>query len=88
VSGTNFHALKWWTLFRIGITFLYYDDYAAAALADRALNHPDTNIRAAALQAIGLRAWPEMHVVVEEVARGAKSDLQAIAQQIIERWPQ
>jgi hypothetical protein len=75
------------TLFRIGITFFYYDDYAAAALADKALNHSDTNIRTAALQAIGLRAWPEMHVVVEQVAKGAKSDLQEIAQQILDRWP-
>jgi len=76
------------TLFRIAITFVDFDEEAAEVLSDRAVNHPDANVRAAALQSIGIRAWPEMRQVVEHVAGGSKSDLQKIAEEILDRWPE
>lgn len=76
------------TLFRVAITFVEFEEDAAEALFDKAINHPDPNVRAAALQSIGLRAWPEMRQVVEHVASGPKSDMQELAQKILDRWPE
>jgi hypothetical protein len=74
-------------LFRIAITFLDFDPDAATALADKALEDKDPNVRAAAVQAIALRAWPEMRPIVQQIAEGAPSGVRDVAAGVLERWP-
>lgn len=74
-------------LFRIAITFSDFDPDAATALADKALGDDDPNVRAAAVQAIALRAWPEMRPIVKQIAEGPPSGVRDVAAGVLERWP-
>lgn len=74
-------------LFRIATTFSDYDPDVHEIFGRYATAAPYPRLRAAALDAIGLRAWEELRPIVETVAReDPDPEVREHAKAVLDRW--